>query len=100
MYFLYILRTASNDLYIGVTQDLSERVYRHAHRKGSKWTKTHPDAQLVYSERHPDLSSARKREIQLKKWARAKKEALIAGDFQKLRNLSHNKNKRVHLNVT
>jgi hypothetical protein len=33
--------------------------------------------------------SARKREIQIKKWSRAKKEALIAGDFVKLKNLSH-----------
>jgi predicted GIY-YIG superfamily endonuclease len=30
---------------------------------------------------HPTLGSARKREIQLKKWSRAKKEALIAGNL-------------------
>jgi putative endonuclease len=88
MYFLYILCTASNDLYIGVTQDLFDRVHRHAHHKGSKWTQDHPNAELVYREEHPDLSSARKRENQLKKWSRAKKEALIAGDLQKLKELS------------
>ena len=88
MYFLYILRTRSNDLYIGVTHDLAARVHRHEQGKGAKWTQTHPNPQLVYFEEHPDLSSARKRENQIKRWSRAKKEALIEGDFQKLKNLS------------
>jgi len=34
------------------------------------------------------LRSARKREIQLKKWSRAKKEALIAGNAAMLKHLS------------
>jgi putative endonuclease len=88
MYFVYILRTASNTLYIGVTQKLDERIDAHRRGRGAEWTRVHPGAQLVYSESYPTLGLARKREIQLKKWSRDKKEALIAGDVAMLKNLS------------
>ena len=42
----------------------------------------------VVSGWYPTLGLARKREIQLKKWSRDKKEALIAGDVAMLKNLS------------
>jgi putative endonuclease len=88
MYFVYILRTASNTLYIGVTQTLDERVDAHRRGRGAEWTRAHPGAQVVYSESYSTLGLARKREIQLKKWSRDKKEALIAGDVAMLKNLS------------
>ena len=88
MYFVYVLRTVSNTLYIGVTQALHQRVDAHNRGRGADWTKVHPGAQIVYSESYPTLGLARKREIQLKKWSRAKKESLIAGDLVTLKNLS------------
>jgi putative endonuclease len=88
VYFLYILRTANNTLYIGVTENLEQRVGTHKRGKGAMWTKAHRDVRLVYSESFPTLSSARKREMQLKKWSRAKKEALIVGDLAALKELS------------
>jgi putative endonuclease len=88
VYFVYILRTLSNTLYIGVTQVLDQRIDAHHSGKGAEWTRVHPGAQLVYSESYPTLGLARKREFQLKKWSRAKKEALIAGDVAMLKNLS------------
>jgi putative endonuclease len=88
VYFVYILRTASNTLYIRVTQALDERIDAHHRGKGAEWTKVHRGAQVVYSESYPTLGLARKREIQLKKWSRDKKEALIAGDVAMLKNLS------------
>jgi putative endonuclease len=88
MCFLYILRTPSNTLYIGVTAALDKRIITHNAGKGANWTKVHKGGVLVYSETHSTLGSARKREIQLKKWTRAKKEALIARDFTKLKSLS------------
>ena len=33
--------------------------------------------ELIYQEQHPDKSTARKREIQIKNWSRDKKLALI-----------------------
>src|ERR1700704_2314175 len=88
MYFIYVLRTLSNTLYIGVTQALDQRIDAHARGRDARWTKVHPGAQFVYSESYPTLGLARKREIQLKKWSRDKKEALIAGDVAMLKSLS------------
>jgi predicted GIY-YIG superfamily endonuclease len=42
---------------------------------------------LVYAEEHSSLEVARAREQQLKRWTRAKKEALIAGDLRTLKRL-------------
>jgi predicted GIY-YIG superfamily endonuclease len=42
---------------------------------------------LVFSEGHPDSASAIKRERQLKRRTRAKKETLIAGDLALLKRL-------------
>ena len=39
---------------------------------------------LVYTEEYQDVNDALNREKQIKKWSRAKKEALIAGDFERL----------------
>ena len=94
MFFVYILRTASNTLYIGVAENLDERISTHNSGKGAEWTKVHQGARIVYSESRPSLGSARKREIQLKKSTRAKKEALIAGDSRKLKSLSRCKSLR------
>ena len=88
MNFLYILRTSSNDLYIGITRELPQRIWRHNVGKGAEWIKTHRNATLVYSEKHPDISSTRRRENQIKRWSRAKKEALIAGNLVVLKALS------------
>jgi len=88
MYFVYILRTLDNSLYVGVTENVDERIATHNGGKGAEWTRAHCGARLVYSESHITLSSARKRELQLKKWSRAKKEALIARNFALLKALS------------
>jgi len=37
----------------------------------------------------PDEASAVRRELQIKRWTKAKKEALISGNFDTLRRLSH-----------
>jgi len=88
MYFVYILRTQGNTLYIGITKTLDQRIGTHNSGRGAEWIKAHPNADLVYLERHATLGGVRKREIQLKKWSRAKKEALVEGDFAALKGLS------------
>jgi len=42
---------------------------------------------LVYSEEYPTLQLAMKREWQIKKWTKAKKEALVKKDFKLLKKL-------------
>jgi predicted GIY-YIG superfamily endonuclease len=43
---------------------------------------------LIFVEVQPDLSNARKRESQIKRWSRAKKRALISRDYGLLQRLS------------
>ncbi len=84
----YILRLQSGALYIGATKDLEKRYERHLDGTGGGTTSTDPPVALVYSEEHKSFSAARRREAQVKRWSRAKKEALVAGDKDKLRVLS------------
>ena len=94
MAYLYILRLKSGSLYIGATTDLKQRYQDHQNGKACRTTKLDPPIKLVYSESLPNFSDARKREAQIKRWSRAKKDALVAGDMVKLRNLSKARNKK------
>ena len=84
----YLLRLKSGQLYIGSTTDLKQRYQDHVNGQACRTTKLDPPIKLVYSESFPTFSEARKREAQIKRWTRAKKEALVSGDLVKLRKLS------------
>ena len=60
----------------------------HQAGRGSSHTKKYRPVTLVYQEKVEDEPTATHREIQLKKWSRAKKEALIQGNLQDLKNLA------------
>jgi putative endonuclease len=53
-----------------------------------------PPVGIVYSEKLETFPDARKREAQVKRWTRAKKEALIDHDLEKLKLLSRSNKKR------
>ncbi len=82
MYFVYILRTSSNTLYIGQTNNLEKRIKEHKNKssKSAKYIRYFSSFELVHHEKYSTRSEAMKREAQLKKWPRVKKEALIQGD--------------------
>ena len=87
----YILRCADNKLYVGSTTNIEERLKRHKAGYASKFTRLHKPVELVYKEEYNTYQEAFRRERQLKKWTLAKKEALIAGDIDKLKELSKSK---------
>lgn len=78
-YFVYILRTSLNTLYIGQTNNLKRRLKEHTEnkQKSARYIRYFSSFDLVYKEIYPTRLEAMRREIQLKKWSRAKKEALI-----------------------
>jgi putative endonuclease len=86
--YFYILRLRSGTLYIGSTTDLDKRYRDHCSGAACRTTRFAPPVALVYTEEFDTFSEARKRESQIKHWSRAKKEALIVGDIEKLQNLS------------
>jgi predicted GIY-YIG superfamily endonuclease len=86
--WVYILRLQSGNLYVGATTDLKTRYKTHQQGLACRTTEKDPPVDLVYSEVLESFVEARRREAQIKRWARAKKEALVAGDKAKLRTLS------------
>ncbi len=78
MYFVYFLTNWDDSvLYIGVTSNLPKRLYEHRHHLVEGFTKKYNVHKLVYYEDTTDIYSAISREKQLKKWSRAKKNALV-----------------------
>ncbi len=90
----YILRLKSDQLYIGSTTDIDQRIADHIAGRACRTTKLDPPFKLVYSESFPSFSEARKREAQIKRWTRAKKEALVVGNMSELPNFSKSRNKK------
>jgi putative endonuclease len=88
MWHVYILQCNDKTLYTGVTKSLTKRLNYHNRGKASKYTRGRTPVKMIYTEDHPTKTSALKREIQLKKWTKAKKLALIHGDKAKLSGLS------------
>jgi putative endonuclease len=76
-YFVYILECADKSLYTGVTNDLERRFDQHKNGKGGHYTSSKQVVKIVYTQQHPDKSSALKREAQIKSWPRRKKLALL-----------------------
>jgi len=77
--YTYILVCKDGTLYTGATHDLKKRLYQHNHAKsGAHYTKIRRPVVLKYAERHRSLAAARKREVAIKRWTRAKKLALCA----------------------
>jgi predicted GIY-YIG superfamily endonuclease len=88
MHFLDILRCSDGAFYIGETSDLERRIAMHNEGRASAFTRVRLPVVMVYSETFSDRHAARVREDQLKRWTHAKKEALIVGDWKKLKHLS------------
>ena len=82
MFYTYILLCADDSYYVGATDGPQRRLQEHNEGKGSEWTAARRPVKLVWTEAHPSLSAARQRENQLKRWSRAKKEALIGGSLR------------------
>ena len=76
---VYILASKKNGtLYIGVTSNLSQRIYQHKHNLVAGFTNKYNVHQLVYYELHATMEEALTREKQLKKWNRPWKINLIS----------------------
>jgi putative endonuclease len=86
--WFYILRLQSTHLYCGSTRSLKKRIKEHFDGRGCRTTKIDRAVAMVYSEEFLSYKEAYRREHQIKRWSRAKKEALISGDLKQLKRLA------------
>jgi putative endonuclease len=88
--YVYMLRCADRSYYIGSAtgNDLSQRVMEHQTGARPGYTFSRRPVKLVWSEHFDRITDAIAAERQLKGWSRAKKEALIAGDWQRVQLLA------------
>ena len=89
--WLYILECADGTYYVGSTRNLEHRIYQHTQGEGSKYTAKRMPIKLVCAIEFPDVNEAYQREKQVQGWSRAKREALIKGEFDKLPELAKKK---------
>ena len=79
-YYVYIVANPNRStIYIGITNDLNRRLQEHKSNRGTKksFAGRYYCYELVYYEVHQYVNNAIAREKELKKWSRAKKNALI-----------------------
>ena len=78
-YYVYIMTNHTNTtLYIGVTNDIVRRVNEHKYKVDDGFSEKYKLYKLVYIEQTVSVEDAIRREKQLKKWSRQKKEQLIS----------------------
>ncbi len=77
-WYVYIIRASDGSLYTGVTTDVQRRFKEHnSPDKGARFFRGRKPAEVVYTEYHPDRSSAQRREAVIKKLTRDRKLELI-----------------------
>ncbi|AXP82457.1 GIY-YIG nuclease superfamily protein [Mariniflexile rhizosphaerae] len=92
IYYVYILKCADETYYTGFTSNLEKRIIEHTAGKHSdSYTYSRRPIKLMFYAEFTEPNMAIDTEKQIKKWSRAKKEALINNEFDKLPNLAKKK---------
>ena len=90
--YVYILKCSDSTYYTGVTSNLNQRMFQH--NSGfypDCYTFSRRPVALVFYAEFTDINFAIEKEKQIKKWSKAKKEALIRGEYDTLPNLARKK---------
>ena len=76
-HYFYLARCSNGSLCSGYCKDLKSREEMHNSGKGAKYTRAHLPVKIIYSEEFDTVSEALKREAQVKKFPKSRKEELI-----------------------
>jgi predicted GIY-YIG superfamily endonuclease len=90
--FMYILHCSNGQFYTGSTNDLESRLAQHLNGEGANFTRKHLPFKLMYYEEFERIDDAFLREKQVQNWSKAKKEALIKKDRNRLHELAECRN--------
>lgn len=91
--FVYILECSDGSYYVGSARGETAEPRIHAHNSGhyGGYTASRRPVEVKFIEHFERVTDAIAAERKIKGWSRAKKEALIGGDFDKLKSLSSRK---------
>lgn len=90
--YVYILKCSDKSYYTGVSSNLESRMFKHNIGFYPEcYTYGRRPLELVFYCEFTDINLAIETEKQIKKWSRAKKEALINENFEALINLAKKK---------
>ena len=87
-FFVYILRCRDGSYYTGHTDDLDRRMAQHGDGTASAYTFKRRPVELLWATDCQSRDEAFWLEKRIQGWSRAKKEALMRGDFAALPALS------------
>jgi putative endonuclease len=76
-FYVYLMASRSRVLYVGVTNDLEQRVRQHKQGSVPGFTARYHVNRLVWYEVFPDIGQAIETEKRIKGWLRARKIALV-----------------------
>lgn len=93
MPYVYILECADGSYYTGSTWDLDRRLWEHQNGLGAKHTSKRLPVKLVFCEECDRVEDAYAREKQIQGWSRKKKQALMAGDWDRVHQLAECRNR-------
>ena len=93
-FFVYLLKCSDGSYYGGHTDNIEARMQQHDAAE-TGYTFTRKPVELVWQGEFETREGAIAFEQQVKGWSRAKKEALIAGDWDKIQQLAKSKAKSV-----
>jgi predicted GIY-YIG superfamily endonuclease len=76
-WFCYMVRCRDGSFYVGIANDVGERIKRHNWGVGPSYTAKRRPVELVWSECCENSETARRREKAIKGWSREKKLELV-----------------------
>ncbi len=87
--YMYILKCADGSYYTGSTKYLQIRLNQHQTGQGANHTRRRLPVELIYCEYYKRIDHAFRREKQIQRWRREKKEALIFGKMNEISGVRH-----------
>jgi putative endonuclease len=89
IYYVYILSSQRRVLYIGITSNIEQRIFQHKTHAFGGFTAKYNVTALVYFERYGDVTTAIRREKEMKAWRREEKIRPIGSTNSKWKDLSY-----------
>ncbi len=80
VHYVYIAKCSDGTFYTGYAINVIEREKEHnglGKISGAKYTRTRRPVKIIHTEKFPTRSNAMKRELEIKKLSRSKKQSLI-----------------------